>query len=412
MIKSHSALANASDMATRQKSAFAFVQLPALEAIPHLLEQLAANTLYKSNRQEHQLCHIRASHDFEAVQCWLNEYKASEQTFRNYQKEADRFLLWCICSRQKALSQLDRDDLESYVQFLSNLQPKHFWCGRRGGRTGQRFSVNWKPFTSPLSPRSKATALAAIHSLFNYLVAAGYLIFNPFQLMRKTSSRSVEERKLEIVERILEPELWEALKQTILEMPETTPHERDEKARTRFAIAAFFYLGLRANELAQAHWGKFRLIQERWWFVTQGKGNKIRRIPVRQFLAEIIRFRTHLKLPSLPSPEEVNPMVPAWRHGGHLTARHLNNIVKNIALKTAAKFKDNMTYYQKLIKFSPHWLRHQSSSAQAWAGMDEAHVQQNMGHSSRQTTEIYFHTLDNARHEDMEKLVLWNSNTA
>ncbi|CAM4436500.1 MAG: Tyrosine recombinase XerC [Legionellaceae bacterium] len=382
-----------------------FNELPEIENIPSILMQLSNNAGYKSNLQLAEHCHIRAKHDAEAVQCWLNEYQRSPQTYRNYQKEADRLMLWCICSRHKALSQLDREDIEAYLHFLDNPKPSEFWCARKGGKTAKRYSKNWKPFTGPLSPRSKAVAMAAIHSLFRYLVAAGYLIFNPFQLIRKVNLRHNEAHKLETLERILEPELWEALKQTIVELPENTPHELDEKARARFIFTAFFYLGLRAFELAQGHWGNFRCLQDRWWYITKGKGNKVRRIPVTHFLAEIRLFRTHLKLPSLPTPNETGPLIPSWRHNEGLSPRHLANIVKEIGRQTAEKFKLNENKYQKLLKLSPHWLRHQSSSAQAWAGMDKAHVQQNMGHSSLQTTEIYFHTLDNQRHEDMQKLI-------
>jgi len=384
-----------------------FKQLPNIEALPELLGQLMANTLYKSNLQQEAYRHIRARHDVEAVQCWLKEYQHSPQTYRHYQKEADRLLLWCLCARHKAFSQLDREDFEAYIHFLSNPQPRDFWCAPRGGRGKKRYSVGWKPFTGPLSQRSKEAAMAALHSLCHYLVTAGYLIFNPFQLMRKARFRSGEEHKLETLERILTPELWDAIKQTILDMPTDTPPARDEKARTRFTFAAFFYLGLRASELAEGHWGKFRLLQDKWWYITHGKGNKLRRIPVQHFLDEVVLFRAHLKLPLLPTPEETGPLIPSWRHGESVSTRHLANIVKQVGIKTAQQFKQEPNKYQRLMKLSPHWLRHQSSSAQAWAGIDKAHVQQNMGHASMQTTEIYFHTLDNRRHEEMNKHILW-----
>src|SRR3990170_7079644 len=49
-----------------------------------------------SNRETKHSCQIRAKNDIEAVQCWLDEYKDRPATYRTYQKEAERFVLWCI----------------------------------------------------------------------------------------------------------------------------------------------------------------------------------------------------------------------------------------------------------------------------------------------------------------------------
>ncbi|OUS40698.1 hypothetical protein A9R00_04690, partial [Oleispira antarctica] len=62
------------------------------------------NGSHGSNRHDNKHCQISAETDWQAIQCWLNEFYDSPQTLRNYRKEAERLLLWSINQRGKALS--------------------------------------------------------------------------------------------------------------------------------------------------------------------------------------------------------------------------------------------------------------------------------------------------------------------
>ena len=54
---------------------------------------------------------IGAKNDLEAIELWLKEYaNKTSTTYRNYRKDAERLLLWCIVERQKPLSALDPED--------------------------------------------------------------------------------------------------------------------------------------------------------------------------------------------------------------------------------------------------------------------------------------------------------------
>ena len=58
---------------------------------------------------------------------------------------------------------------------------------------------------------------------------------------------------------------------------------------------------------------------------------------------------------------------------------------------------------QVLEKATPHWLRHTYATDLFKAGVDPRHIQENMGHSSMDTTLIYNENEDKARHEDAEQ---------
>ena len=173
------------------------------------------------NRAEPNLCQIRAMNDYEAIQSWLKEYQHKITTYRTYQKEAERLLLWCIYQQKKPLSSLDKEDLAAYFNFLNDPRPAEFWCAAPGGRGKKRGDKDWRPFAGPLNPRTKTTAIAVIGSLFDYLARACYLAFNPLTIMRKQtiSSRMDIEQKFRVQARILELDEWHAMLDTLEVLP-------------------------------------------------------------------------------------------------------------------------------------------------------------------------------------------------
>ncbi len=108
------------------------MSLPSLHAWPSVLEQSLSGE-QGTNREASAKCQIQARNDYEALQCWLREYQQKQTTFRTYQKEGERFLLWCVYERRKALSSLNRDDVEAYLHFLDNPVPRDKWCGAKTG---------------------------------------------------------------------------------------------------------------------------------------------------------------------------------------------------------------------------------------------------------------------------------------
>lgn len=354
-------------------------------------------------------CQIRANNDHEAVTCWLNEYRHKQTTFRTYQKEAERFLLWVVFQKKKSFVTIDRDDMESYLNFLDNPEPRAFWCAKLGGRGCKRGDPRWRPFTGPLSHAAKMTAISAIDSLFHYLVDARYLHFNPLSLIRK--KRHTVQDKLSgafaLHERILSVDEWHAMLDTLEAYPESTAAEKSEKARLTFLVAILFFLGLRINELATHAWNAFRQVDDKWWFYVIGKGDKPARIPVNDgLLRAVIHYRAHLKKPPYPSANEAQALVASRVTGKAITPRQINKLLKKLAIETSKKFMHHPEKSAKLKKFSAHWLRHLSATMQDKAGVSFKNIRANHRHENDETTRQYVHAIEEDRHQEMQKLVM------
>lgn len=361
------------------------------------------------NREKIKRCEIRASNDFEAVSCWLREYQHKKTTYLSYKKEAERLLLWCIYSKGKALSDLDIDDFKSYFRFLLNPTPEEVWCCKKGyQRVGQNHP-HWRPFLGPLSLCSQKTAIAIINSLFNYLKDANYLSSNPIRLIKQYQAKFVDSKvaKFKVWERILEKDEWEEMLVTLKDLPATSAKEIAKKEKTTFLLSMLYLLGLRINEVATHSWSAFRETEGKWWFYVVGKGDKEARIPVTdELLNYVVRYRKYLNLKALPGLDEVEPLLVSYHTKKPLSVRQLYRMIKELGFKTAQNFKSDPKKFEKLKKFSPHWVRHLSASHQDVAGIPLKHIKANHRHVSEMTTYNYIHSEEDERHEQMQKLQL------
>ena len=65
-------------------------------------------------------CQILANNDLEATYVWVNQYKHTPTTFRVYQKEVERLLLWCVFEKGLTLGELKVLHFEEYFDFLQD----------------------------------------------------------------------------------------------------------------------------------------------------------------------------------------------------------------------------------------------------------------------------------------------------
>ena len=355
------------------------------------------------NRYDKKHCQISATNDWQAIQCWLNEFYDSPQTLRNYRKEAERLLLWSINQRQKALSDLGREDFQFYQEFLVDPQPSNIWCGPRAERTSPR----WRPFKGPLSDNSQRQALIIINALFSYLVDAGYLAGNPLSLIRRRNRKLRPQADQAISQqRYLDHKTWELLKSYLATQPRETPKQENHFQRNRFLFHLLYLMAPRVSEVSSHSMNSFRLYRGQWWWFVLGKGEKQGKIPASdEMLSALVQYREHLNLTSLPEENDTSPLLRSISGGKGISANMVYRQVKSVVKAAAEDIRlENPIQATILEKASTHWFRHTSVTHGDDAGIDLKYLTRSARHEKIETTAIYQHAEDDQWHKAWQKL--------
>lgn len=380
-------------------------ELPAVNEIPRLIMQGTIDTGHNRDRQ--RICHLAAQNDYEAFCAWLETYKENTGTQRAYRREIERLFLWCVTERHKLLTDFTHEDFNAYFDFLDNPSPCEKWCAppskkNRYGETG------WRPFIGPLTSTAKRYARTIIKTMLDYWVGMGYWTSHPLAIrQRRNQAHGQKQHELfRVKARILDKTERDAFFQTLQNLPEITPHEKDEKHRLHLIVMMLYFLGLRINELLTHNWNAFREVEGRWWYFVKGKGSIEGKIPVHgQLLSIITAYRAYYGMAEYPQPFEAAPIIKNWNRPTPLSARHVNRLLKKLMLKAVEDYFPNRSdKIARLEHFSAHWLRHLSASMQDSAGISLTHIRENLRHSKIETTKIYLHAEDTERYTAIQKL--------
>ncbi|WP_455285768.1 phage integrase family protein [Cupriavidus necator] len=376
------------------------------------------------NRAPRAECVIAALDDYQAIQTWLSLWPEDSQTWRAYRKEAERFLAWLILERGRAFSDALTDDCLAYRAFLADPQPAARWCGPRVPRTvtvgGERLNhPAWRPFTGPLSARSRSYSETVLSALCAWLAGRRYLATNPWEGLPK--ARHVTPALQ--VERAVPTEIWHRMADWL-----DAQAGRGSRARLwRAAVLLLRETGLRCDEAARADaadlvprpdsgklaklsgvWGELRIC---------GKGGRIRQVPVsdRLWTALLAHWTDRDEVPGLrtggsllaplpgPRPPRVREKTKQGRDG--YSGRGLRQLVEQAGAAFAASLAvSDPELASQGANWHPHAWRHAFASQGLAAGMGLDVMQQYLGHASLATTTLYTTTDRDRRLQDVEKL--------
>tara|TARA_R110000868_G_scaffold8205_7_gene42706 strand:- start:8918 stop:10102 length:1185 start_codon:yes stop_codon:yes gene_type:complete len=366
--------------------------LPTLDALMPWIDKARLSGEEGGNRCRDRACQIQAVNDYQAIQVWLREYQQSADTHRTYRREAERLLLWCVFQQQKALSSLQREDFDAYFTFLTDPQPTALWCTQGKVRNVKRGAATWRPFVNGLTVSSLGVSKAAISSLFNYLVSANYLAFNPLVLMkgRHRTATTATATALLHQETVLEPKLWDHFIHTLHTMPDGSPHERDEKCRMTLLVYCLFYLGLRPIELARQPMNNFYQVKGEWWYRVVGKGDKAATLPVPDTLMRALKqARLQWGLTAEPNNDDVSPIIPSWHSKEGLNRRSLHRLLKELAQQAAETWDTSPEEQEVFHRVSAKWLRRGLATRLTAMNVDKRLVQNTLRHDSYDMTLRY-----------------------
>lgn len=356
---------------------------------------------------------LSAQNDAQAICTFLMDYRKAKLTYRSYLKEIERLVLWCTHVPKVTISELTREHLLSYREFLAEPTPAELWCGPKKPKFRKDGTPNpdWRPFVGPLSEPTQRKTVSILDSFFNYLTINNYLAGNPMAVdkRRKGKKSHSTERWLERDEINMTLEALDRLENT----------DKFQVIRAKYIILTLFYTGLRLAELAGHTMGDFFMQEDSWFLKVVGKGEKPRRIAVvDEYLDILSSYRRACDLPSaLPTFGESTPLIPALDKISAITDNRIGQILRWAFDLGASRFEsmaqkssENKMKYEhkasKLKKASAHWLRHSYGTYLVKSGVAIEKVKELMGHSDISTTMIYVHIAKSDLHEVVQNLSL------
>ncbi|MDM0029090.1 tyrosine-type recombinase/integrase [Variovorax saccharolyticus] len=347
------------------------------------------------NRAAPGVAAIDAQDDRAAVRAWILARSGSVLTAKAYEREADRFLLWILLERGRALSDATAEDCRAYMDFLSAVPAA--WISRR---QVPRMAPGWAPFSGALAVASQRQAIGIVHSLFSWLVEAGYLITNPWALVRR---RVGDDRNnhLDVAEssRAFTPAAWAALRAQL---------EREANAasaaRMRWILTFAEATGLRAAELLSAQRGHLQRRNAVWWLRVHGKGARNRAVPVPSAaLAATVAYFAARGLAFESAPPDT-PLLASTTSTGALTYSSLHQTLKRFVARALRHSALSFAERREVEAASTHWLRHTHATRAAEVGVPPDVLQANLGHSDPRTTAGYYKAQLDRRSAEMERV--------
>lgn len=270
------------------------------------------------------------------------ERNASPHTIRNYQSDLEQFRIFLSEGDPNAPVNLDSIDALRIRGFLAHL------------------------FSNEKKKTSIARKLAAVRAFFKFLTRENILSANP--------SSTVSTPKLD---KTLPRIMTEEEMNTFLDQVSKAAQSREPAIlRDRAILELLYASGLRVSELVgldlrAVNFGEGMVL-------VRGKGNRERIVPfgskAKQALTEYLPSREKILMDAKKSSNAVFLNM----HGGRLTTRSVDRLVKAYVRTMGPN-----------VKVSPHSLRHAFASHLLTEGADLRAIQEMLGHKSLGTTQKY-----------------------
>jgi site-specific recombinase XerD len=291
-------------------------------------------------------------------------------------------------------------------------------------KDGQRIpNPEWRPYAATISkadvnkgykPRkdeyapsqqSTKTTFVILGSFYTHLINENLTEINPVLQIRQKSKFLRTQQGSPKIPRLSEIQ-WKCLIDTTRILAEENP---DRHQRTLFIITAMYLMYLRISEfVASSRWtpvmGHFyKDSRDNWWFITVGKSNKERHVTVSKGMIEALKkWRKHLGLSLLPSPQDQFPLLPKTKGKGAVTSiRMLRQLIQECFDATTQELlkKGEKEEAETMVMETVHWLRHTGISDDINKhGRPIIHVRDDAGHASIATTDRYNDVILRERH--------------
>jgi len=273
---------------------------------------------------------------------WMRTRSYSEETVTGCERIFKYFRVWCEDRGITMVNEVTRPVLERYQRYL-------YLYRKRDGE--------------PLSLGTQHGRLVPLRALFKWLAKSKIILYNP------ASEMELPRKDFHLPRHVLTLEEAETVLNSI-------DLSRPMGLRDRVILEVFYSTGIRRTELCRLE--RYDIDLNRGIVIIRhGKGRKERVVPIGdRALAWIKKYLWELR-PELVVNSDDNTLF-LNKTGDPLTPKHLSRIVRE-HVKASGIGKEG----------SCHMFRHTMATLMLEGGADTRYIQEMLGHSSLETTQIY-----------------------
>lgn len=381
-----------------------------------------------------------AAHVYEMTIDYLCELKHVPNNFKSARSEITTFLIWCWDIEKISVADITRRHMNRFLDWCSSPPAEFIGDAQRASfiyhkGVGLRCpNPLWRPFVNrakkgsdpafgdaPYQRKASATKsqLAVLSSYYQYLNDEDYCERNPAMLAMRRDRHKVatsgpdNEEIIKALNPLQVGYLFDAAELMAKENP-------DRHERTLFLVTLLFSTYARISEVS-ARPGYAPVMSqirrdkngETWgFFIPQSKNGKPRTVALSDALLDALkRYRKHLGLTDLPSPNEQLPLLARLRaaqHGRDAKVLNANLGVNAIREEIEAVYQRAAQLLEQdgrehdaaeLRTMTVHSLRHTGITFDLSKGRELTHVMLDAGHQDIGITSRYIGTSRTERYE-------------
>lgn len=237
------------------------------------------------------------------------------------------------------------------------------------------------------SRSGKQRKQASLRSLFRFLVKIRALSKDPMEEYEDVTLKARNRKKVPV---FLTKEEATRLVQTIADAAKEPKKSRWLKVRDLAIVLLLLNTGMRVSECVGLNLNSLQQDGEQYRLIILGKGGKERILKLNQTATDALLAYLELR------PETDQSALFLNKNRGRISRKAISQIVK--------KYVQMANLPPKAAQISPHKLRHTLATLLLSNGENIRVVQEILGHSSIQTTQIYTHVINTEKDEALDRL--------
>lgn len=325
----------------------------------------------------------------EEVQDFFLEMISAERsplTIANYAYDFSLFFRF-LQEKNKDITSLDAMTIKRFFRYIENGYERTVYIQTAKGEwiTRKHFHENTRS--------GKQRKRASLRSLFRYLVTAQVLEKDPMQAYEDASLKTRSKQKVPVFLTMEEVT-------RLLQAVQTYHHRKNSnswiKTRDLSILLLLLNTGMRVSELVNLDVNSLQKAGDSLRIVIMGKGGKERMLK----LNAVVVSSLEQYLQQRPSTQD--PALFLNKNASRLSRKGVSELI--------TKYVREANLPPKAANISPHKLRHTLATMLLSNGENLRVVQEILGHSSIQTTQIYTHVINTEKDEALDKLASIQAN--